>query len=117
MRDRMFLVAPGFRDPNYPGGDNQTFYCPDCLTIEGVLALYPEALARLEVCRIPFERPRQAVIELIGEGDQDLPKLVLAEDAPHELATGSHGETRYVSGVKEILAALSERYGIPKAHF
>jgi hypothetical protein len=117
MRDRMFLVEPGFRDADYPGGTHDTFYCPDCLTVEGVLALYPEALANLEVCRVPFERPRNAVVELIGEDDQDLPKLVLAEDAPQELATGSHNGTRFVSGVKEILAALSERYGIPRAHF
>jgi hypothetical protein len=113
----MFLVEPDFRDPDYPGGAHDTFYCPDCLTVEGVLALYPEALANLEVCRVPFERPRKAVVELIGEDDQDLPKLVLAEDAPHELATGSHNGTRFVSGVKEILAALSERYGIPRGHF
>jgi hypothetical protein len=112
----MFLVRPGFRDPNYPGGADASFYCPDCLTIEGVLALYPEALAELEVSRVPFERPRNAVVALIGEDEQDLPKLILAEDAPHELATGSHRGTRFVSGVKEILAALSERYGIPRGH-
>lgn len=115
--DRMFLVKPDFDDPAYPGGAQDKFYCPDCLTIEGVLALYPQALENLEVIRVPFQRPRREVVELIGEENQDLPKLVLAGDAPDDLATDTHEGVRFVKGVREILAALSARYGIPRGHF
>lgn len=112
-RDRLFILKPGFMDPAFPG---QVFYCWHCVLIEGLLASFPAALASLDVERIDWPRPRQAVIGVIGPDHQSLPVLVLADDAPAGLETGAHEGRRFVEGKDAILRALSVRYGIPDPH-
>lgn len=112
-RDRLIILRPGFVDPAFPG---QVFYCWHCVLMEGMLASFPAELAFLDVERIEWPRPRQAVIDLIGADRQSLPVLVLADDAPAGLETGQHQGRRFVEGKDAILAALSVRYGIPDPH-
>jgi hypothetical protein len=112
-RDKLFLLRPGFADPAYPG---QTFYCWHCALMEGVLASFPDLAVRLDVERIAFPRPRQPVVALVGEAHQSVPLLVLADDAPPELATGVHNGVRFVDDKDRILAALSRRHGFPIPH-
>ena len=113
MRDRVFLLDPLFDDPALPG---QNFYCRDCITVDGLLANFPDQAATLEVIRIAFRRPRNAVIAAIGAANQNLPVLVLADDAPGELADGEHQGTRFVGDFKRLLHALHVRHGFPEAH-
>ncbi len=113
MRDRLFLLDPTFADPALPG---RTFYCRDCVTIDGLLALFPEAAARLDVIRVPYPRPRAAVVQAAGVANQNLPLLVLAEGADPTLADGRHGETWFAADLKTILRALHRRHGFPEAH-
>jgi hypothetical protein len=113
VRDRLFLLSPNFEDPAYPG---QRFYCCHCALLEGLLASFPTLEKRVDVERIAWPRPRQAVINLVGEENQSLPLLVLASDAPGELATGSHGRVHFVAGKDAILRVLSLRHGIPDPH-
>jgi len=103
-RDKLIILKPDFLDPAYPG---TRFYCWHCALMEGVLASFPELHDRIDVQRIAWPRPRQAVIDLIGSANQSLPVLILADDAPDELATGSFGGRRFVEGKDAILAALS----------
>jgi hypothetical protein len=110
-RDRLFLLQPGFEDPAYPG---QRFFCWHCALLEGVLAAFPAA--RLDVERVAFARPRAAVIALVGEENQSLPRLVLADDAPAGLETGSFNGLRFVAGKDAILRVLTVRHGIPEPH-
>jgi len=112
-RDKLFLLKPGFADPAYPG---TTFYCWHCALMEGVLASFPKLAERLDVERIAFPRPRKEVVALVGEAHQNLPLLVLADDAPAALATGSHNGTRFVADKDDILAVLSKRHGFPVPH-
>jgi hypothetical protein len=112
-RDRLFLLKPDFDDPAYPG---QRFYCWHCALLEGVLASFPRLAALLDVERIAWPRPRHDVISLVGEENQSLPLLALADDAPAELATGSYRGRRFVSGKDAILSVLSRRHGIPEPH-
>ncbi len=100
MKDTLYLLAPGFEDPAHPG---KTFYCWHCALMEGVLASFPELAARLEVRRIPWPRPRQDVVRLLGEENQSLPVLVLAEGG-------------FLNDKDAILTALSERHGFPHPH-
>lgn len=117
-RDRLFLIETGFADPGYKDADeNARFYCPYCATIEGVLALHPALLDRVDVHRVPFQRPRAALVDLIGEENQGLPRLILADDAPDGLETGSANGVRFVSEVERILDVLSRRHGLLRAHF
>jgi hypothetical protein len=112
-RDKLIILKPDFTDPAYPG---DRFYCWHCALMEGVLASFPDLLDRLDVERIAWPRPRAEVVALIGEANQSLPVLVLADDAPAELATGSFAGRRFVAGKEAILAALSARHGIPLPH-
>jgi hypothetical protein len=112
-RDRLFLLEPDFDDPAYPG---HRFYCWHCALLEGVLASFPRLTALLDVERIAWPRPRHDVISLVGEENQSLPLLALADDAPAELATGVYCGRRFVSGKDAILSVLSRRHGIPEPH-
>ena len=112
-RDKLFLIGPDFRDPAYPG---QRFYCWHCALMEGVLASFPELTKSLDVERIAWERPREAVVRWAGVDNQSLPLLVLADDAPAGFATGSYEGRRFVAGKDAILNVLSRRHGIPEPH-
>ena len=113
QRDRLFLLQPDFEDPAYPG---RRFYCWHCALMEGVLASFPHLATRLDVERTAWPRPRRAVIELVGEENQSLPLLVLADDAPTDLATQSYRGRRFINDKDAILEALSRRYGFPEPH-
>ncbi|MDE5444671.1 DUF3088 family protein [Bradyrhizobium sp. CSA207] len=112
-RDVLFLLRPGFEDPAFP---NRRFYCWHCALIEGVLASFPALAATLDVQRIAWPQPRQAVIALVGEENQSLPLLVLADGAMSPHQTGSHQGRAFIADKDAILAALSERHGFPGPH-
>ena len=113
QRDVLFLLKPGFHDPDLPG---RTFYCWHCALMEGVLASFPELTPDLEVRQIAFARPRRDVTRLIGEANQSLPVLVLAEDAPADLPAAVHEGRRFVNEPMAILDILHRRHGYPPAH-
>lgn len=98
--DRLFILEREFDDPEFPGS---TFYCRDCILIEGLLAMFPDRAARLEVIRVPWPRPRPLVVEAIGEANQGLPALVFTDGG-------------FVSEIKSLLGALHSRHGFPEAH-
>jgi hypothetical protein len=112
-RHTLFLLRPGFEDPAFPG---RRFYCWHCALVEGVLASFPQLKGRIDVERIPWSRPRQAVIALVGEENQSLPLLVLAPDASSVHQTGRHHGRAFVADKDKILAALAERHGSPDPH-
>ncbi|MGO4387961.1 DUF3088 domain-containing protein [Microvirga sp. 2YAF29] len=112
-RDKLFLLKPDFEDPAYPG---QHFYCWHCALLEGVLASFPHLASRLDVERVAWRRPRSSVIEMVGDANQSLPLLVLADDAVDTLATSSYKGRRFVADKDAILRALSIRHGFPDPH-
>lgn len=111
-RDTVYLISPGFEDPKQPG---QTFICPYCNQVEGLLASFPDLAAGIDVVRVPFARPRQAVIERLGEANQSLPVLVLGDGAAPDDAE-RHGDVAFVNDTKRILELLAERHGFPRLH-
>lgn len=68
----LFLIRANSR-PDRPEG----WYCPDCALVEGVLAYYPQLRAAIDVRHVDFDRPRTAIIALVGEAFQDSPCLLL----------------------------------------
>jgi hypothetical protein len=112
-RDRLFLLSPDFQDPAYPG---QRFYCWHCALIEGVLASFPALAGSIDVVRVAWPRPRLAVIEAVGEENQSLPLLVLADGAASAHQTGQRKGRGFIADKDGILAALSERHGFPLPH-
>lgn len=113
MRDRLFLLKPGFEDPAFPG---RRFYCWHCALLEGVLASFPQLARAIAVERIAWPRPRREIVELIGAENQSLPVLVLADDAGAGPETGHANGRRFVEGKDAILRVLSLRHGIPEPH-
>jgi Protein of unknown function (DUF3088) len=113
IRDRLILLKPDFEDPAYPG---KRFYCWHCALLEGVLASFPSLRSTIDVERIAWPKPRQALVDIIGQSNQSLPVLLLATDAPPELATGDFRGQKFVDDKDAILAALSQRHGIPWPH-
>lgn len=113
QRDTLFLLRPGFEDPAYP---DQLFYCWHCALIEGVLASFPELAARLDVERIAWPRPRSALIEIVGEENQSVPLLILANGSSSQYRTGRFNGRSFIADKDAILAALSERHGFPDPH-
>ncbi|HVJ01263.1 MAG TPA: DUF3088 family protein [Sphingomonas sp.] len=98
-RDRLFLLPSEFADPDLPG---RSFYCQDCITIEGLLAAFPDRAANIEVIRIAYPRPRPQVIAAIGEANQNLPALVW--------------DGGFANDMPSLLRALHERHGFPERH-
>jgi hypothetical protein len=110
-RDKLFLISPGFSDPTKPGNN---FVCPSCNAIEGLLASSPQLAAAIDVERVSFPRPRQPVIDAVGEENQSLPVLILSGDAPAD--AGDWRGTRFVGKTERILELLAERHGFPRIH-
>jgi hypothetical protein len=112
-RDKLFLLRADFHDPAYPG---QRFYCWHCALLEGVLASFPRLTSLLDVERVAWPKPRQAVVDVLGPTNQSLPLLLLADHAAVDFAMQSFQRRRFVQGKDAILAALSSRYAIPNPH-
>jgi len=104
-RDRLFLLDRDYADPAL--GGVRRFYCKDCMTVEGVLAAFPERAANIEVVRVPWPRPRGPVVEALGEENQNLPALVW------ENHDGSIG---FANEIEPLLAALAGCHGFPERH-
>jgi hypothetical protein len=109
-RDRLFLIQPGFRRPNHLG--TERFVCPECNIIEGLLSTDPaRAKRQLLITRVPFERPREAVVNLIGLENQNLPALILGDEAElppdAQLSNGIY----FINSCARIAELLAERHG------
>jgi hypothetical protein len=112
-RDILFLIQPGFTDPSRPG---KTWYCPFCNQIEGVLATYPQVAEAIDVERLASPRPRQKVIERIGEEHQGLPVLIFADAARAPADAKSAQGYRFIEDTRRILEIIAERFNTPWPH-
>ena len=112
-RDRLFLLRQGFEDPALPG---RRFFCWHCALIEGLLTAFPALTEKLDVARIAWPKPRQDLIAMVGEENQWLPLLVLADGGTSPHQTGSYQGRTFINDKDAILAALSERHGFPEPH-
>ncbi|MGQ0531580.1 MAG: DUF3088 family protein [Caulobacteraceae bacterium] len=74
-RDTLFILRAPFEDHALEG----TWFCTSCATMEGALLANPHWATHIDVKRIPFPRPRHDLIALIGEDNQSMPVLVLAD--------------------------------------
>lgn len=99
--DRLFVLDTDYADPAF--GGERRFYCKDCVTVEGLLALFPERAGKIEVVRVGWSRPRAAVVAVLGEANQNLPALAFAEGG-------------FANDIEGVLAALHTRHGFPERH-
>lgn len=115
---QLFLLKPDFPDErlSLPG---QTYYCPDCARIEGILHYYPFLRDRMEVIYVDFPRPRGPLAALLGPMHQDCPALVFSpEDDPWPLS----GQFTYAGGrhftndTMVIARFFGEKWGVSLPH-
>lgn len=111
--DRLFLLNNEFDDVEMPG---KRFFCRDCMLLNGLLSAFPDKAGDLEIIRVEHARPRNAVIEAVGEENQWLPLLVLDRDAPKDCATGEYEGTSFANRLDVILKILHLRHGFPEVH-
>lgn len=111
--DRLFLLSPGFRDPERPG---LFFVCPHCNAIEGLPHSFPGLATQVQVFRLPFEKPREAIVALLGEQHQSLPVLVFDDDKPVPADAEISNGRRFIDSGARILRYLADRYGFPHIH-
>ena len=112
-KDRLVLLEARFEDPAFPG---QQFYCWHCMLLEGLVARFPTLHDTLDVVRIPWPRPRHALITLLGEQHQSLPVLIFAAGAPDDLVCGAANGLQFADDKDIILRALAVRHGLPVPH-
>ncbi|MGD9982212.1 MAG: DUF3088 domain-containing protein [Hyphomonadaceae bacterium] len=106
-RDTLFILRAPFEDPALRG----TWFCTSCATMEGVLLANPHWANRIEVKRCAFPRPRQDVINLIGEENQSLPVLVLADGSKPPPGAKEHQGRYFLDEPKPITRYLAAAYG------
>ncbi|MGL5362666.1 MAG: DUF3088 family protein [Bosea sp. (in: a-proteobacteria)] len=85
-------------------------YCPDCAVIEGVLAYHPALRQALDIRYVDFARPRQALVDLVGEGEQGCPMLLVAPSLAPEGAAVINGFGVIVE-TKAILDHFTAHHG------
>jgi len=109
----LFLLKPGFFD-----GQEGPFFCPHNAAMEGLLVYQPELNTKLDIYRINFERPREDVIQLLGESNQFLPVLVVAEDheIPPEAQVSEETGRAFFLGEIAISEFLHRDFGTLKPH-
>lgn len=106
-RDTLFILRAPFEDPALAG----TWFCTSCATMEGVLLANPHWANRIDVKRSAYPRPRHEVIALLGEENQSLPVLVLADSStPPEGAKQFEGRF-FLDEPKPISRYLAATYG------
>ena len=98
---KLFLLKADFKD--VARGDDKRYFCPDCVMIEGLLSYYPRLNDELEVKYLNFARPRQVLIDLLGEENQSCPVLVLEDGT-------------FINDVAAIITHLTENHKIGHAH-
>ena len=109
----LFLLTPGFYDE-----EEGPFFCPHSAAMEGFLKYVPEIETHVEVKRIDFQRPRQDIVELLGEENQFTPVLILAKNSDVSADAQVSEETgrAFILGETEITKFLSRTYNVLRPH-
>ncbi|MFN0247659.1 MAG: DUF3088 family protein [Kofleriaceae bacterium] len=112
MKDRLFLLRPGFDDRG------TTYFCPYSAQVVGFLAYYPQVRESLEIVELDFTKPREPLASLLGEAHQAPPTLVLGEvrvRVPNVKISETNGHA-FVEKTIEILRYLTATRGVPGPH-
>jgi hypothetical protein len=115
-KDQLFLLMPAFDDDTQPGGP---FHCEDCAQIEGLLSYFPRLRDTIDVHYVPFSRPRQPLIDLLGNEHQNCPMIVVGEDtvvSSPVLATSAATGRRFCTAVKDVTQYLMAAHGVSAPH-
>lgn len=111
----LYLLRAEFIDTQI--GDT-SFYCPQCLQVEGLLAVYPQVRQNLDIRYVDFERPRGGMAKFVG-ANQSCPQLVHPTgDDEYSIGISEAGVSpaRKIEKVDDILSYLINRFALPQPH-
>ena len=113
-RDQLYLIKPDFLDRG-----NKTFFCPGCAQMVGLLEYYPALKQNVEIQLVDFQRPRPALVALLGEQNQSCPVLILRSAPPNlsaNLEVRQANGLYFIEGAEEIATYLAHTYatGLPR---
>jgi protein-disulfide isomerase len=116
--DKLFLLYPNFKDEKI---DNVgiSYYCPHCAMIEGIIQYYPQLKDLLEIIYVDFKRPREIIIDLIGEENQGCPVLIIEKNTKENIDTSyfkTYHNQLFVNSTSLIAKYLSEKHKIGLPH-
>jgi len=106
-RDTLFIIKAPFEDQALDG----TWFCTACATMEGALLANPHWAIRIDVKRSAFPRPRTEIINLIGEENQGMPVLVLADSSTPSDEAYEYLGRYFLNDPKPITRYLAATYG------
>jgi len=115
---KLFLLKPDFKDSK-TDSEGKLYYCPQCVMIAGIIKYYPQLETLLEVNYVDFQRPRNPIIELIGEENQSCPVLIIENNQEENIDLSyfnSYGDKLFINSMDSIIKYLSENYGIGIPH-
>lgn len=118
MKPKLFLLKPDFTDNN-SDTNGKLYYCPHCAMIEGVLHYYPELKNLIDVQYVDFQKPRQAIIDLIGEENQSCPVLIVDFEINNKKETSyfnRYENKLFVNSTELISRYFSEKFGTGNLH-
>lgn len=112
MKDRLFLLRPGFDD------HGTSYFCPYCAQVIGFLTYFPQVRDTLEIAELAFPRPRQSVVDLVGEENQGLPLLILGGEpvAVPDVTIDEANGYRFIKKTISIIRYLAVTRGLPIPH-
>ncbi len=108
-KDTLFLLPPGFLD------NERREYCPECAELWGLLSYFPAIKESADIEYMPIHRPRAAMVELLGEKNQNCPTLVLAEGSPDYEGVNIYAKNgvRFINNARDIGKYYNQRFGTP----
>ena len=110
MRDKLFLLAPGFTD------NDRREYCPECAEVWGLLAYFSAIKENVEIIYEPLAHPRPKLVADLGAGEWNCPTLILAEGVDAgpfaDVQTGQNN-LRYIDNARDIGRYFAHRFGTP----
>jgi glutaredoxin len=115
---KLFLLKPGFFDSN-KDNDKKKYFCPHCAMIEGVIKYYPQLEKMIEIQYVDFKKPRQEIIEFIGEENQSCPVLIIDSKQFNNKDISyfnMYGDKFFVNSIELIIRYFTENFGIGNLH-
>jgi len=113
-RDILYLLAPGFEDQG-PDGNLRREYCPECAEIWGLLSYFPAIQQSVDIHYMPIDKPRPAMVERLGDKNQNCPTLVLNKDNPRydECGILRKNGHYFINNARDIGRYYAHRFGTP----
>ena len=113
MKDQLYLLRPGFMN-----GGTGPLYCSDSAPVEGVLSFFPQLRQLVDIHYLEFPRPREPLVNALGDQNQSVPVLILAADRKvrdKELEPGHANGKWFFADESSIRHYLSTQYDLPRA--